>query len=192
MPPTVYLPATQMVDGTANYYVRAAGDSTAVGSTIRTAVRQIDPTLAVIDLRTEEEQVGRLTGQEVLFARLSGFFGVVTPILACVGLYGLLSYLVLRRTGEIGCAWRSAHNRCVSRMILGESFALVGTGLVLGSGVALAASRLIESMLFGLALADAATYGSVAVVVITVALPAALIPAFRAARVDPATALRAE
>jgi ABC-type antimicrobial peptide transport system permease subunit len=95
----------------------------------------------VNDLRTQEEQVDRLTAQEALFARLSGFFGVVTLILAGVGLYGLLSYLVLRRT--------------VSR-------------------------------------ADPATYSSVGGLIIAVALVASLLPAFRAARVDPMTAFRTE
>jgi predicted permease len=193
VPPTVYLPATQMVEGTANYYVRAAADPTAIGAAIRAAVRQIDPTLPVIDLRTEEEQVGRLTAQESLFARLSGFFGVVTLILACVGLYGLMSYLVLRRTGEIGLRMAlGARPARVLRMILSESFALVGLGLMLGAAVAFAASRFIDSILFGLSTADPLTYGSVASVVIAVALPASLLPAIRAAHVDPMTALRAE
>jgi predicted permease len=193
VPPTVYLPATQMVEGTANYYVRAAADPTALGSAIRAAVRQIDPALPVIDLRTEEEQVGRLTTQEALFARLSGFFGVVTLILACVGLYGLTSYLVQRRTGEIGLRMAlGARPARVLRMILSDSSALVGLGIMLGVAGAFAASRFIESMLFGLSTVDPLTYGSTAGVVIAAALPASLLPALRAAHVDPMTALRAE
>jgi ABC-type antimicrobial peptide transport system permease subunit len=191
--PTVYLPATQMVEGTANYYVRAAADPAAIGSAIRAAVREIDPALPVIDLRTEEEQVGRLTAQETLFARLSGFFGVVTLILACVGLYGLMSYLVLRRTGEIGLRMAlGARPARVLRMILSESFALVAVGLVVGAAVAFVASRLVESMLFGLSPADPLTYASVAGLIVAAALPASLLPAFRAARVDPMTALRTD
>ena len=126
-------------------------------------------------------------------ARLSGFFGVVTLILACVGLYGLLSYLVLRQTGEIGLRMAlGARTACVLRMILSESLALVGLGLVAGVAVALGASRFVESMLFGLSPADPPTYGSVAGVIIAVALLASLLPASRAARVDPMTALRTE
>jgi predicted permease len=193
VPPTVYLPAAQMVEGTAYYYVRAAADLAAIGSAIRTAVRQVDRTLPVIDLRTEEEQVGRLTAEEALFARLSGFFGVVTLILACVGLYGLMSYLVLRRTGEIGLRMAlGARPASVLRMIARESLALVGLGLMLGAAAAFTTSRFIESMLFGLSTVDPLTYGSVASAVFAVALPAALLPAFRAAHVDPMTALRAE
>jgi predicted permease len=193
VPPTIYLPATQMVEGTATYYVRSTADPAAIGSAIRAAVRAVDPTLPVNDLRTQEEQVDRLTAQEVLFARLSGFFGVVTLILAGVGLYGLLSYLVLRRTAEIGLRLAlGARPVRVLKMILGESFALVGLGLVLGVVVAFGASRFIESMLFDVSPADPLTYGSVGSVIIAVALLASLLPAFRAARVDPMTAFRTE
>jgi ABC-type antimicrobial peptide transport system permease subunit len=147
----------------------------------------------VTDLRTEEQQVGRLTAQEALFARLSGFFGVVTLLLACVGLYGLMSCLVLRRTGEIGLRMAlGARPAGVWRMVLGDALGLVGLGLALGGAAAVAASRFIESMLFGLTAADPLTYGSAAGVVLAVALAVSLLPAFRAARVDPMTALRAE
>jgi predicted permease len=191
-PPTVYLPAAQMVEGTAHYYVRAT-DSAAIGSAIRSAVRHVDPALPVIDLRTVDEQIGRLTTQEALFARLSGFFGAVTLILACVGLYGLMSHLVLRRTGEIGLRMAlGARPASVLTMVLRESFTVIGAGLMLGVPLAFAASRSIESMLFGLSTADPLTYGSVVGVIVAVALAASLVPAVRAARVDPATALRAE
>jgi predicted permease len=193
IPPTIYLPAAQMVEGTANYYLRAAADAAAIGSAVRASVREIDPALAVIDLRTQEEQIGRLTSQEALFARLSGFFGVVTLILVCVGLYGLMSYLVLRRTGEIGLRLAlGARPAWVLRMILRDSLALLGVGLALGLTAGLAASRVIESMLFGLSPADPLTFGAVAAILFGVGLLASLLPALRAARVDPMTALRAE
>jgi hypothetical protein len=84
---TIYLPAPQMPDGVANYYVRTAGDPAAIGPSIRAAVREIDPTLPVIDFRTQEQQIERRNSQERLFAQLSGFFAVAALILACVGLY---------------------------------------------------------------------------------------------------------
>jgi ABC-type antimicrobial peptide transport system permease subunit len=134
---------------------------------------------------------GRLTAQEALFARLFGLFGVITLMLACVGLYGLMSYLVLRRTGEIGLRMAlGARPAGVRRMVLGEALGLVGLGL--GVAVAVAASRFIESMLFGLTAADPVTYASAASVALVVTLAASLLPALRAARVDPMTALRAE
>jgi predicted permease len=193
IPPTIYLPAAQMVEGTANYYLRAAADAAAIGSAVRASVREIDPALAVIDLRTLEEQIDRLTSEEALFARLSGFFGVVSLILVCVGLYGLMSYVVLRRTGEIGLRLAlGARPARVLRMILRDSLTLLGVGLALGLTAGLAASRVIESMLFGLSPADPLTFGAVAAILFGVGLLASLLPALRAARVDPMTALRAE
>ncbi len=192
-PATMYVPAAQMLDGTASYYVRAAADPASITPAIRAAVRDLDPTLAIIDLHTQDEQIDRLTSEERLFARLSGFFGVLSLILASVGLYGLMSFVVLRRTGEIGLRMAlGALPAHVLRMILRDAFVLVGLGLVLGVAAAFGASRFIASMLFELSPVDPLTYGSVAVVLMTVALLASLFPARRAANVDPMTALRSE
>jgi predicted permease len=192
-PLTIFLPAPQMLDGVVNYYVRTAGDPAAMGPAIRAAVREIDPLLPVIDPRTQEQQIERGNSQERLFARLSAFFGVAALILACVGLYGLMSYLVLQRTGEIGLRLAlGALPAQVLGMVLRESFALVGVGLVLGGTVAYGVCRFVESMLFGLTAADPLTYVVVAGVLIAVTLLASLRPAHRAARVDPMTALRAD
>jgi predicted permease len=192
-PPTIYLPATQMPEGVANYSLRTAGNPAAIFPAIRAAVREIDPTLPVINLRTQEEQINRINSEEMLFARLSGFFGFVTLALACVGLYGLMSYLVLHRTGEIGLRMAlGALPAQVLRMILRESFVLVGIGIVVGFLAAYGSGRFIQSMLFDLSPADPLTYGSVALILIVVALLAALLPARRAARVEPMVALRSE
>ena len=108
-PPTIYLPALQHLDGNANFAVRLAIRTEpererrrSCHAAIRAAVRDIDPALPVLNLRTQDEQIDRLHAQELLFARLSGFFGLIALALACVGLYGLMSHAVLRRTGEIG------------------------------------------------------------------------------------------
>jgi ABC-type antimicrobial peptide transport system permease subunit len=181
------------LDGVANYYVRTAGDRAAIGPAIRTAAREIDPALPVIDLRTQEQQIERRNSQERLFAQLSGFFGVAALMIACVGLYGLMSYLVLQRTGEMGLRLAlGALPAQVLRMVLRESFTLVAIGLVLGLAVAYTVRRYVESMLFGLTAADPLTYALVAGVLIVVTLLASLRPARRAARVDPMSALRAE
>ncbi|HMF60459.1 MAG TPA: ABC transporter permease [Vicinamibacterales bacterium] len=191
--PTMYVPAAQMLDGTASYYVRAAADPASVTPAIRAAVRELDPTLAIIDLHTQDEQIERLTSEERLFARLSGFFGVLALILASVGLYGLMSFVVLRRTGEIGLRMAlGALPAHVLRMILRDALALVVLGLVLGVAAAFGGSRLIASMLFELSPVDPLTYGTVALVLVIVALLASFLPARRAAHVDPMTALRAE
>jgi predicted permease len=192
-PVTIYLPAPQMLDGVANYYVRTASDPAAIGPAIRAAVREIDPALPVIDLRTQEQQIERRTSEERLFAQLSGFFGVAALMLACVGLHGLMSYLVLQRTGEMGLRLAlGALPGQVLQMVLRESFSLVAAGLALGLAVAYSVRRFVESTLFGLTAADPLTYAVVAGVLVAVTLLASLRPARRAARVDPMIALRAE
>jgi predicted permease len=192
-PPTIYVPATQMPEGVANYCVRAAGNPAALFPALRAAVRELDPTLSVLNLRTQDEQIERINSEERLFARLSGFFGVVALALACVGLYGLMSFHVLHRTGEIGLRMAvGALPAQVLRMILRESLALVGLGVALGLPAAYGSSRFIESMLFGLSPADSLTYGSVALILIVAALVACWVPARRATKVDPMVALRVE
>jgi predicted permease len=190
---TIYVPAPQMLDGVANYYVRTAGDPAAIAPAIRGAVREIDPGLPVIDFRTQEQQIERRNSQERLFAQLSAFFGVAALLLACVGLYGLVSYLVLQRTAEMGLRLAlGAHPGQVLQMVLRESVTLVAIGLVLGVAVAYSARRFVESTLFGLSAADPLTYAAVAGVLVAVTLLASLRPAQRAARVDPMIALRAD
>jgi predicted permease len=192
---TIYTPMLQAAepDGIANFALRVSGDPAAVFPAIRTAVREIDSTLPVLNLRTQDEQLDRLNAGPLLFARLSGFFGSLALGLACVGLYGLMSYQVLRRTSEIGLRMAlGALPAQVLRMILRESLGLIGLGVALGVAVACAASRLVAAMLFGLAPIDAPTYGSAALLLVLVALAACLLPARRAAKVDPIIALRAE
>ena len=190
-PVTIYLPAPQMLDGVANYYVRTTGNSPAIGDAIRAAVREIDPMLPVIDLRTQDQQMERRNSQERLFAQLSGVFGVTALILACVGLYGLVSQLVIQRTGEIGLRLAlGALPIQVLRMVLRDSLALVGVGLVLGLAVTYSVRRFVESMLFGLSAADPLTYALVAGLLLAVTLLATLRPAHRASRIDPMAALR--
>jgi ABC-type antimicrobial peptide transport system permease subunit len=182
-----------MVDGVANYCVRTAADPTSIGPSIRAAVREIDPALPVIDLRTQREQHARRHAQEQLFARLSGFFGAAALAMACVGLYGLMSYLVQHRTGEIGLRMAlGARPGQVLRMVLRESSTLVVAGVALGLAAAFCLRRFIASMLFELSPGDPATYAGVAALLIAVTLLAALHPARRASRVAPLTALRAE
>ena len=195
-PPTVYLPALQQVDGNANFAVRVAGADHTAGAffpAIRSAVREIDPALPVLNLRTQEEQIDRLNGQERLFATLSGLFGSLALLLACVGLYGLISDALLRRTGEIGLRMAvGALPGHVLRMVLRESLLLVGVGIVTGVAAAFSARRLVASMLFGLSPADPLTYGAVASILTVVALLASMAPAWRASHIEPVAALKIE
>ncbi len=195
-PATIYLPAFQRIDGTANFALRLAaeqGGEASVFAAIRASIREIDPALPVLNLRSQAEQIDRLHAQELLFARLSAVFGALALALACVGLYGLLSHTVARRTGEIGLRMAlGAPAGQVQRMILGESLTLVLLGVVVGSAAAWFTSRLIATMLFGLTPADPATYATVALGLGAVALLASLLPARRASRIDPIVALRIE
>jgi ABC-type antimicrobial peptide transport system permease subunit len=147
----------------------------------------------VLNLRTQDEQIDRLHGQERLFAKLSGLFGSLALLLACVGLYGLISDAVLRRTGEIGLRIAlGALPGHVLRMILRESLLLVAIGILTGVAVAFSARRLVASMLFGLSPADPLTYAAVASILTAVALLAAMAPARRASRIEPVVALKTE
>jgi len=190
-PPTVYVSALQLVDGTANYALRVASQDASVLSAVRAAVREIDPALPVLNLRTQDEQIDRLHSQERLFARLSGFFGVLALTLACVGLYGLMSYAVVKRTAEIGLRMALGARRVqVMRMILGESLTLVWLGIAVGMATAWGASRLVSSMLFGLSATDPVTYAGAGSILAIVAVLASVLPARRASRVDPMVAFR--
>jgi predicted permease len=195
-PATVFLPYMQLQGvtvGSATFVLRLAAEPGAVTPSIRAAVREIDANLPLENLRTVEEQVGRLLTQERLFARLCSFFGVLALLLAAVGLYGLMSYSVVRRTGEIGL--RMALGAVPGRvllMVVRESLALVVLGVLIGIAAAFGATKWISSMLFGLPPNDPATYALVVALMLIVATFACLLPARRAAKVDPMMALRME
>ena len=134
----------------------------------------------------------RLRGFRLIYLPTS-VFGALAVLLACVGLYGVISYAVARRTKEIGIRLAlGATTADVLRMILKESVALVGAGIALGSASALVTTRFISALLFDVKAVDPLTMVSASALMIAVAMLAAFIPARRAARVDPVTALRCE
>ena len=138
-----------------------------------------------------DADIERTLGRELMMTRLVGFFGVLALLLACIGLYGVMSYTVARRTGEIGVRMAlGASQTDVAGMMLRETAALVIGGIALGIPAALATTRMIASLLFGLEPTDPATMGVVTLVMLTVAGLAGLLPARRAAKVDPMIALR--
>jgi predicted permease len=191
MPPTIYLPAYQRVEGVAAFAVRAAGDPAALMPAVQAAVRAIDPTLPVLDLRTQQEQVERLNASERLFAWLSTFFGVTAVALAVTGLHGLLAQAVQRRRGEFGLRLAvGATPANVGGMIVREAVVVAAIGVALGLGAAAILSRLVAAMLFGITARDPLTYGATAAFVLAVAAAASLIAARRASRVEPLVALR--
>jgi predicted permease len=190
-PPTIYLPAYQRVEGQAAFAVRAAGDPAALMPAVRAVLRDIDPALPILDLRTQHEQIERLHASERLFAWLSTFFGITAVVLAIAGLHGLLAQAVQRRTGEFGLRLAvGATPADVGGMIVREAVALACVGAAVGLGVAVILSRLIASMLYGVTARDPATYGGAALFVLATAAAASLIAARRASRVEPLVALR--
>jgi ABC-type antimicrobial peptide transport system permease subunit len=139
------------------------------------------------------EQVEKRLGQERVFAQAYALFGALALLLASVGLFGLMSYSVARRTNEIGIRMAlGAQRHDVLRLVMGESMTLVIAGVLIGLAIALAASRLIESLLFGLAPTDVATLIVAMLVLVAVSALAGYLPARRAARVDPLVALHYE
>jgi predicted permease len=192
-PPTMYVPAAQTRLGSAVLEIRTAGSPTGAVAGVREAVRQIDPNLPVLDVSTQLEQIERRFSQERTFAVAYALFGGVAVALAAVGLFGLMSYSVARRTNEIGIRMAlGARREDVLRLVLGESMVLVVTGVVLGVATALAASRLVTKLLFGLAPTDILSVLGAVLVMMLVSAIAGYLPARRASRVDPMVALHAE
>ncbi|MBZ5559351.1 MAG: ABC transporter permease [Acidobacteriia bacterium] len=193
-PPTMYVPYLQSrLGGGAVVEVRTAGDPLAAMGAIREAVRQVDPDLPLMDMTTQLEQVERRFLQEKLFAQAYALFGAVALALAAVGLFGLMSYSVARRTNEIGIRMALGAQRIdVLRLVMRESMMLVAAGVAIGLGVAVAASRLVGSLLFGLASTDVVTMAGAMIVMIAVSAFAGYLPARRASRVDPIVALHYE
>jgi predicted permease len=190
-PATMYVPYAQSRLGTATIEVRTAGEPSAATAAIREAVRQVDPNLPMMDVSTQIEQVERRFQQERVFAQAYALFGGLAMLLAAIGLFGLMSYSVARRTNEIGIRMAlGAQRQDVLSLVLRESMTLVVVGVIIGVAAALGANQLIKTLLFGLAGTDAMSIGSAVALMILVSAFAGFLPARRASRVDPMVALR--
>jgi predicted permease len=188
--PLAFVPA---VNRGVRFEVRTAMDPVGLVATVREVAARVDAAVPLFDVVTQTAQIDRLLSQERLIARLSGFFGGLALVLACVGLYGLLSYEVSRRTREIGIRMAlGAQQRDVLRLVVGQGILLAIVGAAAGIAVALGVTRYLKSMLFDIHANDPATMIGVAVVLTLVALAACYVPAHRATRVDPMVALRYE
>ena len=188
--PTMYVPSS---GGNTAFQVRTSANPTAMTAAIRSAVSQMDSNLPIFNVHTQTQLIDQLLFQERLIARLSGFFGVLALVLACIGLYGLLSYEVARRTREIGIRMAlGAQAGDVLRLVVGQGIILAMAGAAVGIGVAVGVTRYLKAMLYNVHANDPATMIAVAVLLAMVALAACYIPARRATRVDPMVALRYE
>jgi ABC-type antimicrobial peptide transport system permease subunit len=171
--------------------LRTTGDPSSVMKDIRTVVGQVDPNLPVMDVSTQIEQVERRFLQEKIFAQAYALFGGMALLLAAIGLFGLMSYSVSRRTNEIGIRMAlGAQRDHVLRVVLLESLILAVVGVVIGVGAALGLSRFVATLLFGLAPTDVMTMALAVAVMLAVSVLAGYLPARRASRVDPMVALR--
>jgi len=188
--PTVYVPQKE---GSATFEVRTTANPETIIPAVRSIVSQLDNNLPLFGVQTQSAQIESSLFQERLIARLSSFFGGLSLLLACVGLYGLLSYEVIRRTREIGIRMAlGAQSLDVLRFIVGQGIALSAAGAALGILGALGATRYLASLLYGVRPYDPLTFLTVALLLGLVALAACYIPARRASRVDPLVALRYE
>jgi ABC-type antimicrobial peptide transport system permease subunit len=189
----MYVPFTQTRMGGSVFEVRTAGAPSSVTSAVREAVRQIDPNLPVTDISTQIEQVEQRFQQEKLFAQAYSLFGALALIVAAVGLFGLMSYSVARRTNEIGIRMAlGAESRDVLRLVMRESMVMVVIGIVGGLAIAFASGRFVATLLFGLPPTDPASLALAVGVMLLVSAVAGYLPARRASRVDPMVALHYE
>jgi predicted permease len=191
--PGAYYPHAQGSGFLDNFVVRYSGAPGAVIPQIREAISQVNTNLPVDEVVSLSEHVGRSLVQQKLIARLASFFGLLALLLACVGLYGTLSYSVAQRTHEIGIRLAlGAPSRNVLWLILSDALVLVFGGVIIGLLAAWWVTSLAESLLFGLKPTDPTTLAAATVLLITFASLAGFLPARRAARVDPLVALRDE
>jgi len=175
------------------YALRTWGDPLASVSAVREIVRRADPRVPVSEVRTQVADIDRTIGQEITFARLCTAFAILALAIACVGLYGAVSYNVARRTGEIGIRMAlGAQRRRVVQMVLREVLVLATVGLGAGLAVALATSRFIGSFLYGLKPNDPMALALAAIILLSAVLTAGYVPARKASRIDPVTALRVD
>ncbi len=194
IPPQFFLPHAQMdTRGAMNYYVRSSLESSQIAAAISSIVSSLDSNLPIESLRSMEEQVRERAQTDALLARVSAGFAALATLLAALGLYGVLAYSVAQRTPEIGVRLAlGADAARISGMVLRHVGKLALVGVSVGLAGAVVLGRIAASMLFQVEAIDPGVMVAAVAAVVTVAFAAATIPAFRASRVDPAAALRAE
>ncbi|MCI0365990.1 MAG: FtsX-like permease family protein, partial [Phycisphaerales bacterium] len=187
----LYYPVTQWPVMNSYYVIHTQGDPESFVPILRSTIQNTDRTAAIDYVKTMERTIDESLWQRRLWSVLFGVFAALALFLAGVGLYGVMSYTVGQRTREIGIRMAlGAQRRGVLGMVLRNGMLLVVTGMIAGLGLALALSRLIVALLFGVPAFDPTTYATVAGVLGLVALAACSLPALRASRVDPLVALR--
>ncbi len=195
LPPVVYLPYDQGYPqpNQMMYALRTSGDPLRYVNAVREAVRLTDARVPVSDVRSQVEDIDHTINQEITFAGLCSGFAILALVIACVGLYGTVSYNVARRTSEIGIRMAlGARSGRVVWLVLREVCGMAAVGLAIGLPLALAASKLVKSFLFRTKPNDPLSLAIAVVTLLSAALVAGLVPARRASRIDPLSALRHE
>jgi predicted permease len=191
--PGDYLPYSQNVRYLNDFEIRYTGETAAAIHTIRQAIHEVDRNLPISEITTLDEHVSRSVGSQRLVAQLSAFFGFLALFLCCIGIYGLISYLVTRRVNEIGVRIALGARRLdVLWFVMRESVLLAGFGIAIGIPTALAGDRFISGLLFGLHGIDFLSLLIAVALLACIAGVAGFIPARRATKVDPMVALRYE
>jgi predicted permease len=193
VPPTLYFPSAQHERGRMTFSVRSVVPPMSLVSTVRKRLAQIDGSIPLEEIATQQQVIADSVATERLFAILCGMLTALALSLSCIGLYGLMAYNVTRRRGEMGI--RMALGACprdVARPVLREALVLAGLGMVAGMPVALLITQLVRHAFFGVRPHDPPTVIGSVIVLLSVAVLAAWIPARRAARIDPMEALRYE
>jgi predicted permease len=193
-PNMVYrLAGSTPVDVLGNLEIRTAGAPSALAPTIRQALSELEPALPVFDVVPLDQRVNRGLTNDRLIAGLTSAFGIIALMLACLGLYGTISYGVARRISELGLRMALGADRtAVAWLVVREAMTLVGIGAVLGLPLAFLAGRSILSLLYGVDPVDPVSYAQATVLLLIVSGVAAYLPAHRASRIDPMVALRSE
>jgi predicted permease len=189
----VFFPLFEHDDTGATFYIKVRGAPEQAISSIRRLVSQDDPRLPILWFRTLDDQVNRSLNTERMLAALSGSFGALALLLSLVGLYGVMSFVVTRRTREIGIRLALGATRASALgLVLRDAVAMIAAGVALALPCTAALGKLVQSQLFGVTATDPATIAAAAMVLAAGALAAAFIPAWRASNVSPTDALRLE
>jgi putative ABC transport system permease protein len=192
-PAAVYVPESRFPRGTMKVFLRTAGDPTALAGAVRAAIRRVDPNQPITGLAPLTDVVGSTVARPRFLTQLVGVFAVSALLLAAVGVYGVISFSVARRTREIGLRMALGADRAsVRRLVVGEGMRLAAAGLAVGLPAALVLSRALRTLLFEVPPGDPLTLGAVTVLLSGVALAACALPAIRASRLDPQAALRVD
>jgi len=190
-----YFPCAQNVGFYGNFAVRYApgANRQEILSRVRSSIAETNPNILVDGVSSLDEQVDQSIAAQSLIARLTSFFGVIAVFLACIGIYGLLSYSVARRTCELGIRLAlGAQSRMLLWLVLRESLVLLAIGLAIGVPISLGSTRVLKSLLYDLSPLDPMAISTAIVAVVVMTMAAAWLPARRATRINPIQALRAE